>query len=219
MGKLFAPDSKLMQILSRVADLLILNALFFVSCLPVITVGAAATAMYTVCFRWDTEQEGRLFRGYWRGFWKNLKQATAMWLMILAMMLVCCVDLYAAQIYGGIFATFAIVFKIVLVLTVIVAGYAFPTLSQYHNTVGQTLKNALLLSLSHLFRTIVITVLNLLPLLVLMWDISLFIKLCPLLATFYFSGTAYIVRQVLKPVYSEQEDKNSTKYAERNHEV
>ncbi len=219
MGKLFAPDSKLMQILSRAADILILNALFFVSCLPVITVGAAVTAMYSVCFRWDTEREGRLFQGYWRGFCGNLKQATVMWLLILAMILVCCVDLFAAETYGGIFARFAIVFKIVLVLTGIVAGYAFPTLSQYHNTVGQTLKNALLLSLSYVWRTIVITILNLLPLLVLMWDISLFIKLCPLLATFYFSGTAYIIRQVLKPVYSKQEDKNSTKYAERNHEV
>lgn len=219
MGKLFAPDSKLMQILSRVADILILNALFFVSCLPVITVGAAVTAMYSVCFRWDTEQEDRLFRSYWRGFCGNLKQATAMWLIILAVLCVCCVDLFAAEKYGGIFAAMAIVFKIVLVLTLTVAGYAFPTLSQYHNTVGRTLKNALLLSLSYLLRTFAITVLNILPLLVLILDISLFIKLCPFLAMFYFSGTAYLIRQILKPVYEEQEDKNATKYAERNHEV
>lgn len=219
MGNIFSPDSKLMQILSRVADVLILNVLFFVSCLPVVTIGAAATAMYSVCFRWNTDTEGGLLKDYWRGFRSNFKQATIIWLLILAAVVICCVDLFAAEKYGGIFAKFTIVFQIVLVVTGIVAGYVFPTLSRYHNTVKQTLKNALLLSLSYLWRTIAITVLNFLPLLALLLDTSLFIKLCPLMATVYFSGTAYIIRQVLTPIYSEQESKTSTEYAERNHEV
>ena len=217
MGKLFSPESKLMEILSRVADVMILNVVLILSCLPVFTIGAAVTAMYSVCFRWNTPQEGRLLKDYWLGFRGNFKQATLMWLLVLALALVCCVDLYAARRYGGNIARFTVVFQGALVLLCIVAGYAFPILSRYHNTVKQTLKNALLLSLSHLGRTILVTVLNLLPILILMLDISLFIKLCPVLAMCYFSGTAYIIRQVLYPIFQEQEEKNSKEYAERNH--
>ena len=41
MGGLFSYDSKLMQILNFIGDLIILNVLYLVCCLPVVTIGAA----------------------------------------------------------------------------------------------------------------------------------------------------------------------------------
>ena len=68
MGGFFSLDSKFMQAMSRVADLIILNVIYLVTCLPVITIGAAGTAMYTVCFRLGTDREGSLVKGYFRAF-------------------------------------------------------------------------------------------------------------------------------------------------------
>ena len=68
MGGFFSLDSKFMQAMSRVADLIILNVIYLVTCLPVITIGAASTALYTVCFRLGTAREGSLVKGYFRAF-------------------------------------------------------------------------------------------------------------------------------------------------------
>ena len=68
MGGFFSLDSKFMQAMSRVADLIILNVIYLVTCLPVVTIGAAGTAMYTVCFRLGTDREGSLVKGYFRAF-------------------------------------------------------------------------------------------------------------------------------------------------------
>ena len=68
MGGFFSLDSKFMQVMSRVADLIILNVIYLVTCLPVVTIGAASTALYTVCFRLGTAREGSLVKGYFRAF-------------------------------------------------------------------------------------------------------------------------------------------------------
>ena len=61
--KLFSPDSKFMRAMSRLGDLLLLNLVFLLCCLPLVTVGAAQTALYTVCFRLIRDQEPRPLPG------------------------------------------------------------------------------------------------------------------------------------------------------------
>ncbi len=56
-GGFFSLDSKFMQVMSRVADLIILNVIYLVTCLPVITIGAASTALYTVLPPWHRPEE------------------------------------------------------------------------------------------------------------------------------------------------------------------
>ena len=88
MGSFFSPDSKFMQTMSRLADLVVLNLLFLVSCVPLFTIGAASTAMYTVCFQLGTEKESGIFRTYFRSFRENFKQSTILFL-ILALLPAC----------------------------------------------------------------------------------------------------------------------------------
>ena len=46
--KLFNYDSPFWSFMSRLADLIILNLLWIVFCIPVVTIGASTTAMYRV---------------------------------------------------------------------------------------------------------------------------------------------------------------------------
>ena len=81
MGAIFAPDSKFMQAMARVSDLVILNLLFLLSCVPLITIGAASAALYTVCFRIGTDREQGVCRSYFRAFRENFRQGTILWLI------------------------------------------------------------------------------------------------------------------------------------------
>ena len=57
MSSLFSPDSLFYRTMSRVADLMLLNLCFLFTSIPIITIGASYTAMYTVIFRFDTDRE------------------------------------------------------------------------------------------------------------------------------------------------------------------
>ena len=80
---MFSPDSKIMQVFSRLADLVLLNILFLITCLPVFTIGAAVTALYTMCFRLMREEYSGIIRSYFKAFRDNFKTATAAWLLVM----------------------------------------------------------------------------------------------------------------------------------------
>ena len=83
MFSFFSPDSKFMQVVSRFSDLVVLNILFLLTCLPLFTVGAACSALYTVTFRIIRSREEPIVRSYFRAFRENFKQGTSLWLILL----------------------------------------------------------------------------------------------------------------------------------------
>ena len=58
--KLFNLDSPVMVFLSKVANLMILNVLTIICCIPIFTAGAAITALYYVCLLYTSiRQHGK----------------------------------------------------------------------------------------------------------------------------------------------------------------
>ena len=80
---IFNPDSPIMRFLSRLFDLIVLNALFIICCLPVVTIGASITAMYSVTLKMIRNEECYIVRGFFSSFKKNFKTATLLWIPIL----------------------------------------------------------------------------------------------------------------------------------------
>ena len=78
--KFFNMDSPLMRFMTKVADLMILNFLFIVTSLPVVTMGAAWTALYYVTMKMVKDEEGAIVKAYFHSFRQNFRQATVLWL-------------------------------------------------------------------------------------------------------------------------------------------
>lgn len=74
MAKLISFDSKAAQFLSRIWDLLLLNLLFLLGSLPVVTFGVSAIAAYTVMLKIVEEREDSIVRAYFCAFRENLRQ-------------------------------------------------------------------------------------------------------------------------------------------------
>lgn len=196
------PESKFMLAMSRIGDLLLLNLMFLISCVPIITIGAASTAMYTLCFRFDTDRERGLIKSYFIAFKDNFKQATILWLIILLCGSTACINVYIFYIMSGVIPFLYVVFLILLVLVVLIAGYTFPLVSQFQNGNMATLKNALILSLGYLPRSILVAVLNLFPFGLLLFDFYLFLNAAFLWALIYFAAAAYLNSVILKKVFA-----------------
>ena len=81
--KLFNPESRFMEALSTISDLMILNLVTLVCCLPVITIGAALTGMHYVLLKMVRREEGYIVRSYFKSFKENFLQATIIWILFL----------------------------------------------------------------------------------------------------------------------------------------
>lgn len=200
MLKLFSPDSIVMRTMSRVCDLFLLNVFFLLSCIPIITIGAAATALYTVCFRFDTEKEAGVIKVYCKAFRENWKQATAIWLILLACGGSACFNCFLFYGMSGIFRVFALLFVLLLALVLLTAGYIFPLVSQFDNRLLPALKNAFSLSIGYLPRSILITLINILPCILFFTNVYLFFQTAFIWVTIYFAAAAYLNSRILKRV-------------------
>lgn len=201
MHFLFNSDSWFMQVVSRFSSLVTLNLLFLFTCIPIFTIGTALTALYDVVFRMDTEREGKLVSTYFRSFAANFKESTPIWMLFLLMMVTSCAN---AVIFSNSGTTIGLILSVVcaviFVNITLVFGYTFPLLSQFQNTRVNTLKNALLLAVANLPRTLIIAVINCFPWVLLIVNLYAFIQLSFLWFALYFSAAAYFNSRVLMNV-------------------
>lgn len=187
------PDSKIMNLLGRIGDMFILNVLYLASCIPVVTIGAATTALYYTTLKMAENRESYVWKDYWKSFRQNVRQATVIWMVLLLAGAVLAADMLLAggmnEQVGSVVAIIAIVAAIFLV----VAGvYVFPVLARFDNSIKNTLKNALLLSIRHLPSTIMILLIHSVPLLLAFVSIQTFLKGAWVLLLFTVSLLAYM---------------------------
>lgn len=189
MGKLFNIDSPLMAALSKAADLMLLNFIAFIACIPIITIGASLTALNYVLLKMVRKEDGYLFRSFFKSFKENFKQATICWLIVLIFICVFVYDLFIIN-NGGIKNAdlFRIALLAVGILAMMMIVYIFPLLARFENTVRGTLKNALFMSILSLPKTILMMAACALP--VILFLVS--INLLPIIFLFGLSGPAYI---------------------------
>lgn len=215
MHDLLSSGSRFMRAMSRTADLILLNLLYLLTCAPIFTIGAANTALYTVCFRFGTDREEGLFRSYFRAFRDNFRQATILWLFFLLFGTAACVNIFLFYSMGGVMHYAFLLFLAALAMVGLLSGYSFPLLSQFDNDLKSTLKNGLIMGIAYLPRSILIVAFNVLPLAVYAVNFYVFLEAGFLWVFLYFSAAAYINCFLLKKVFAPYlpEEKEEEEYA------
>ncbi len=163
--KFFSYESRFSQLLMKLCYCCYLNLLWFLCSLPVVTLGASTAALYAACFKIHQEEEGRsVGMLFFRAFKENFKQATVIWLIMLALGLVLGGDGYILyHLRNSSTGTPAIIYTLMMavliaaaVAYVIVLLYVFPLTAKVQNTVWPMLKNSLLIGTHYLFATILV---------------------------------------------------------------
>lgn len=202
MRKIFAPDSGFMRAMSAIADLIIFNLLFLLCALPVITLGASLSALYAMTFRMSRHEKYRI-RDFFIVFRENFKQATVIWLLFLAFLVMLWVDY--RFVLQAMFAEQLIVWILFVLLAFLWAAtfcWVFPLICQFENTVRRSLMNALLFSLSQAPRTLLMCAMLLLPFILLAFAPTWFFRLALLWPFIWASLSAYVGALLMKPVFS-----------------
>lgn len=157
MEKFFDADGNIMRALSRVADLAILNVLWLLCCIPVVTAGAATTALFYITLKMVKNEETYIVRSYLKAFKNNFKQSTIVWVVLLIIMLILGADGYIMCNWSSQLRYLMLTLVIGAALVVLFIGlYIFPLIAKFENKVLEYFKNAFLMSIRHLPYTILL---------------------------------------------------------------
>ncbi len=202
MGTLFNAEGSLMRVLTKLADLIILNVLTWICCVPIFTMGAAFTALHYVCLKMVRDEECYIVKDYFKSFKENFKQATAIWAIVLLGLGLVIADLLVMY-YGGVTFHFVIraVIFVVGLITLCTALYAFPMQAKFVNPVRKTIKNAFKASVLLFPKTLVmILMLFVAPLLIILYG-----NMIPIAIMFCFSAHAYLSAMMYNKLFKKLE--------------
>ena len=177
MGKLFSPDSPVIKFLWKAADLIALNLIWLICCIPIVTIGPSTAAMYCVARDIAKGEWPGILKTYFRAFKQNFKQSLLVFLILLVP--ICLIAVYLFLAASGAL-DHAAWMKMLCYLGVAIIGfiwtYVFPLMAYFDNTLGNTLKNAVLLPLANPFLAVLCTALNLLPVILLLTSVDVFAR-------------------------------------------
>lgn len=153
------PDTPILLMLAKACNIILLTLVWAVCCAPVVTIGAATTALYTVMWRISAGQDVRVIREFWDAMRTNWKVATASWgIMLLVGLLLAgnMVALSGVQAPPALLTLMKGAAGLVLISYLIVLHYLFAGIAKYYVTISQAFKNAWLWGMASLPRTLVL---------------------------------------------------------------
>ena len=200
---IFRLDSSLMILMTQITDCIFLSFFFLLGCLPVLTIGASAAAMYDAMFRGCRKGERNTWIRFWQVFRTNwqagilptLVFGVAIWGLAFGT-----IQCWNAAVYGNIsWALFAAEAVLALV-GVGILSILFPMLSRFENTSVGMIKNSVILGLANLPRTLILGGLNVMStVLCLKWILPLF--LLPALSALLSS---WLIEPMFRPFMPEE---------------
>ncbi|MBR6478015.1 MAG: YesL family protein, partial [Lachnospiraceae bacterium] len=187
--KFFDADGPLMQWLGKMADLMILNLIALVCCVPIITIGASITALYYMALKIVRNEEVYIVKGFFKSFKQNFRQATVIWLIQIVVMAILAMDYFI--LYQNPEQAPNLVVQVLFLATILLSlaifMFIYPVLSKFDNSIPRTFKNTFIMSIMQFPKILLMVVLWALPVAI---GIAVF-QLFPLVVLFGMSLPAY----------------------------
>jgi uncharacterized membrane protein YesL len=162
MGNLFNLDNGFFTFLSKICDIIFISFIWLITCIPIVTIGPASTALYYATVKVIRRDRGYLFREYVRSLKLNFKRALIIGLILTVLFAVMAIDLRWARITSDKTGNFGAILHGVFIATTIVLScisiYIFPLLSRFDMTVKQLFKASAFMALRHFPSTIAMAV-------------------------------------------------------------
>jgi uncharacterized membrane protein YesL len=155
MGGFFSLDGPFYKIGTVIADIMILSLLWLLLSLPVVTSGAATTALFYVTTRRIANKEGYLLRDFFKSFKANFVQSTLVWLTIIGVTLIVVVNILNIGIVPENIRLVVLPVQIcILIELFLITTYAFPIIARFEMKYREVFKTAFFMANRHLLTSL-----------------------------------------------------------------
>lgn len=186
MKNIFRPEGALFRIAERLTNLVVLNLLYLLFCIPIFTIGPATAALHYVTLKYAANEEDRVWAPFIHSFKQNFKQGIVVGLLTTGVGVFLAFDLYwiyqmvnAGQAFDKIVL---VIVSLACIIYLMMTAYIYPLLARYDNSLKQMFRTALILAIRHLPATVCLAVISAAPIVLLMYTPTTFM----LSLTFYF---------------------------------
>ena len=201
MKELFNLNSPWVQRFAMLTNLVCLNILWLVCCIPVFTAGAATAALYHTVFLYHNKEDDAVLRPFFRAFRTNFKQSTLLFLPLFAALLLVVFDLVYLASYGkGTAVLFLLILVILLLMGMLI--HLFPLIARFDMNAKALLRTAFSLTALHLPGTLTVIALLVLPVVLLLFFPDWFLRLGVVWAGVWFSAIAYFFGKFLLKIWN-----------------
>ena len=215
-------DSAFGRFCTVIGTIILVNLMFVVTLIPVITAGAGFCAMYYSMLKLVRYKEINPFAEFFQGFKDNFKKATLAWLGVAALAVFLMADLRICSYMTGMLHNCVFVVWIGIIALAVIAMYLSPVMASFEGKIRDSIKNSVFFAGSNILYVLIIAFLNIAPMVL----TYLYLSLLPLWAFIWclcgfalvaFINSMFFMRlfeKYLTPLEEDEEAANERKILE-----
>lgn len=205
MKSIFSHDGVLFRITERLGNLILLNLLYLIFCIPIVTIGPATAALHYVTLKYAANEEDRVWEPFIHSFKQNLKQGIIVGLLTAVVGVFLAFDLY--YIYQMVSAgetldkVALVLVSLACIVYLMATAYIYPLLARYENSIRQMLRTATILAIRHLPATVCMAIISAAPILMLMYTPLTFMLALSFYFFIGFSAIAFLQDKLIVRIF------------------
>lgn len=195
-------DSKAYQCMGKLMEIAIVNVLFIITCLPLVTIGPALKAMSGTWLQVESGNGLPVWKLYFREFADHFAVSTVGGVFLLSGLM----SLYLVSRQADSTVAISICYAGIFLIAFFMIHF-FPMMARYDLDVIPMIKNTAVMIISFFPQTLLLLVFILLPYWILLLFADKFIYLVPVYLCVLFGGIGYIHVKCLLQMYEKIENR------------
>ncbi len=152
---LFRLDGPFYKALCYVTDFVLIVFLWLICCIPIITIGASTTALYSIGMRLHEERERYIVKDFFKTFRSNFKQSTGAFLIQCLVGIILALDLYFWWVMELPVRGIMLGVTLLMLAAYLISNlYLYPLIAKFNNSLLAQIKNSFLFPLLYLPHTV-----------------------------------------------------------------
>lgn len=208
---------KFMRFCDTFGEFFIINLLFVITSIPIITIGASANALCTYMIRYAENREGKVVKTYFTEFKKGFLKSTYIWLVYIVIALLVMTELMIlTNSTGNIRVPMVSLLILEALFTITTFPFVFWMNARYENTIPNLFKNSMILFIKRFFSWFRIVIIWVGPVVFFWYFPQIFFKTWFLWVTILISFLTYVTALLMKKEFFMLEGYQSLNYTEES---
>ena len=157
MKKLFSYDGKVMDLITKFGELVMVGVAFLICCIPIFTIGTSITSLYYSVIKSVRRERGNPLFEFFSSFKRTFLKGSILTLEIIFLGGIFVLGYRQTAMSGTSFDRYMkLLYAVMLVLLVFISVYIFPVLSRFEIKLSNIWKIAFVMSIRYFYFTLLI---------------------------------------------------------------
>lgn len=161
LGKIFGTEGSFTAVMSKVADIVLVSALWFICSLPVVTFATSTSALYYAVVKGIRKERGtptKEFLYFFKTNWKQGVVISLLYELMAALVVLNYIAVTKMEGASGLYSIYKVESLWVMVMFIFLTIYLFPVFSRFEYTGVECIKASILMAIRHTLSSLVMLV-------------------------------------------------------------